>query len=510
MIIVQHDFKKVTKVSKENKSISFTNQSIAQNLVDLSTQFDNELLIWVHQDYFDELNLDEMQDIFHHQKIMASFAPVNYLGKEVGYLEDSPFIKINRAVNYPTWQMSSLVGGMNTSVMKAIAHQIKPNKDFDYFLNSLAKLAMPQGIFCYVKPTLLKTKVENISLPKVKVSHLFQFTAEHYKRRWTILLFLNLFIFQKQFCVLSFLQSLLKKRVVLKERSFEHIQVTSSKKGELKKEVDVIIPTIGRKEHLYNVLKDFSVQTILPKRIIIVEQNPNKEATSDLDYIYQEEWPFEIIHKFIHQTGACNARNIALDLVKSEWTFLADDDNRFEINLIEKIFDKIKKYGIMCLTTSYLQKHETNPNPYISQTTTFGAGNTFVKTHLLNASITTRFGTGYEFGYGEDMDFGMQLRNKGCDIVFTPEPSILHLKAPIGGFRIKFKFMWDDESIQPKPSPTIMLYKLNHVTKEQLASYKLNLFLKNINFKKPVSNFRKFQQQWEVSMKWAKKLKNAN
>jgi GT2 family glycosyltransferase len=34
-----------------------------------------------------------------------------------------------------------------------------------------------------------------------------------------------------------------------------------------------------------------------------------------------------------------------------------------------------------------------------------------------------------------DNDFGMQLRNQGHDVLYLPEPQILHLKAPMGGFR---------------------------------------------------------------------------
>jgi GT2 family glycosyltransferase len=37
------------------------------------------------------------------------------------------------------------------------------------------------------------------------------------------------------------------------------------------------------------------------------------------------------------------------------------------------------------------------------------------------------------FGYGEDNDFGMKLRNQGHDVSYLPKPQILHLKAPMGG-----------------------------------------------------------------------------
>jgi GT2 family glycosyltransferase len=50
---------------------------------------------------------------------------------------------------------------------------------------------------------------------------------------------------------------------------------------------------------------------------------------------------------------------------------------------------------------------------------------------------------------GEDTDFGLQLRNCGANIIYFPEIQILHLKAPIGGFRIKPVWRWQNSSVQP-------------------------------------------------------------
>jgi hypothetical protein len=46
---------------------------------------------------------------------------------------------------------------------------------------------------------------------------------------------------------------------------------------------------------------------------------------------------FNIRHIFTHQTGACNARNLALSHVESEWVFFNDDDNKFSCDLIENV-----------------------------------------------------------------------------------------------------------------------------------------------------------------------------
>ena len=120
---------------------------------------------------------------------------------------------------------------------------------------------------------------------------------------------------------------------------------------------------------------------------------------------------------------------------------------------------------------------------------------------------------GFEFGYGEDGDFGMQLRNQGHDVLYLPEPEILHLKAPVGGFRTKPVLQWQKDDIQPKPSPTIMLYQLLHATPAQTNSYKTILFFKYYRLQKiknPIRYYYNFQKQWERSVFWANELKRQN
>lgn len=119
-----------------------------------------------------------------------------------------------------------------------------------------------------------------------------------------------------------------------------------------------------------------------------------------------------------------------------------------------------------------------------------------------------------EYGYGEDTDFGMQLRNSGIDILYYPFSTMLHLKAPVGGFRVKPTFLWSKDVIQPKPSPTLMLFNLKYKTNEQLNGYKLLLFLKYYkvqHIKNPIRYFFNFKKQWEKSLYWALELKkNSN
>ena len=168
------------------------------------------------------------------------------------------------------------------------------------------------------------------------------------------MMFLNLIIYERQFPLGAFLYAYFFKNRKKNKTDIDAIKVNSSLKVIVNPTIDVIIPTIGRKDYLYDVLKDLAQQTHLPINVIIVEQNPQEDSVSELDYIHNEIWPFVIKHTFTHQAGACNARNLALSQVESEWVFLNDDDNRFESDLIEKVFKSIEQYGILSLTTSLL------------------------------------------------------------------------------------------------------------------------------------------------------------
>jgi hypothetical protein len=69
------------------------------------------------------------------------------------------------------------------------------------------------------------------------------------------------------------------------------------------KSIDVIIPTIGRKQYLYAVLQDLAQQTHLPVNVIIVEQNPQEDSVSDLDFLINQTWP--LISDIFYPSNRC-------------------------------------------------------------------------------------------------------------------------------------------------------------------------------------------------------------
>jgi glycosyltransferase involved in cell wall biosynthesis len=512
MIIFYHNKYKITEIVSTVTG-NFSNQidkNIVLVLLDFAERYKEEIFVWCHESEKSNLNIFGIEKLFHHKKLLFSYNPslVNYFDRRLGYIEDSPFIKINKQVTYATWQMSSHVGAVHSSVLIACKENLKVESNFDYFLNSFAKRAMGNGLFCYSQPQLVlkDSRLQVVSMSTIY--ELFKFTKQHYRMRWIFLLLFNLFLFEKKVPLLPFVFSLFYTKRKFNSELLDKIPLQSKNKLIEKGTIDVLIPTIGRKAYLLDVLNNLAAQTHLPKNVIVIEQNPYKESQSDLDFIENKKWPFAIKHHFTHLTGACNARNIGLSLIESEFTFFADDDIVFENDLLENSILTFQKTGNeVFLVACHLESQTVIPHQ-IKQFAVFGAGHAFVKSTCFK---DLKFNMAYEFGFGEDNDFGMQLRNRGYDILYVSTSKILHLKAPIGGFRTKPSVPWQDDSIQPKPSPTVMLFKLFYDTKEQLLNYKVTLFFKNLNKEfifNPVKYIRLFNKKWTRSVYWANELKN--
>jgi GT2 family glycosyltransferase len=194
--------------------------------------------------------------------------------------------------------------------------------------------------------------------------------------------------------------------------------------------------------------------------------------------------------------------------VISHWVFFADDDIRINSNILKKAFIELKKYGFNAINFNCKQKDEITVFPKIKQWGGFGSGTSIVKSEFVKQCEFSRI---YEHGYGEDTDFGMQLRNIGCDIIYHPHIELLHLKAPIGGFREKPIVPWEYEVPLPKPAPPLMTYIKKYYTKSQIYGFKTQLFLRYYTKQSiinPIVYIKAMKLRWKKSEDWANFLSN--
>lgn len=506
MIIIHHNREHVVKVENlsTKSSIPFDEKNIQKLLVHIAKSHKDDLLIWKYDDENIVPNIQFAKEICHHNLVIASFSLSGdyVIPKEYGYSEMvSPFLNINRSVTYPSWLMSSDIGVISAKALLEFSDLLHYNLNFDEFLCYLAKLGMKKGLFCYSAPDLV---IGTNKTPKRRTSYfkLFRFLKSTYSVKWLFVLLWNLFFYEKKLPLFSFLKSLFGKKVVA-AIDLSRIEVQSSKKMP-SFEYDVIIPTLKRAKYLKDVLLDFSKQEILPKNVIIVEQD--EFAETELHYLKEESWDFNIIHKCIDQFGVCNARNVALNEIRSNWAFLADDDIRIKDDFITQVKKVVEQYGFDVVNLSCLQSFEESSFKEIIQWTTFGSGTTF----LTSKSVKDiRFSMSHEFGYGEDEDFGLQVRHSGVDVTYAPI-KILHLKAPIGGFRNKIQTEWKLDKPLPSPSPTVMMNYVFYKTSHQVRGYKTLVLLNKIMKSNPITFFKtvtNFNKHWKRSVYWANRLR---
>ncbi|MCP9198299.1 glycosyltransferase family 2 protein [Gramella sp. GC03-9] len=499
MIYLIHQEGKIfDKVFREGKELSIKCDSLVEAFWELAQNYPEEILVWIEKRQFDKLNRTYFKELFAHHNIMVSFAiRTRYFSDDMGYVDQLPFINPKPNVKYPTWLMSTDVGGIFGKTAIKFRQLLRVQKSFGYLINSMAKIGQQNSLFCYSDPGLVNQENSEKLEFQASNAELFTFVGQHYKKEWLWVLSHCLKKYEKEISFRNLIAGLSVKSLFQKNIDLDEVELKD--KLEIDQEdLDVVIPSLGRAKHVHQVLKDLKEQTIPPTNVIIVEQNPDTSAETEL-YFINNDWPFKIIHKFIHQSGACNARNIALKEVSSKWVFLADDDIRLPADILERSVGELHRLQVDALNLACLQPGEEVVFRNIKQWGAFGSGTSIVRSSLARQCA---FDEVLEFGFGEDLDFGLQLRDKGCDIIFHPGLRFTHLKAERGGFRSTGINEWETKDVEPKPSPTMMYLIKKHYTPEMIRGYKASLFLKfyrKQSVRNPIKYYRFMQERWTRS-----------
>ena len=505
IILSHHQGEKKYSVHRDAEELTGFSEELTQVFWQLCEKFPDDLIIWRENNV--QINETDASQIFPHSLIMASYPVGNYfIGDEIGYVDQLPFIDPNRELRYPTWRMSTDVGGIYGRTALSFKDIFEHIDSFGYLLNSIAKIGQQNSLFCYSDPALLKNPVEIKSLEAKSTLALFGFVGQHYKKVRLFILFFCYLKYEKKFPFFSFLKAFFKPsffrlNLNLPEPGFPQAYGNSDVE-----KIDVIIPTLGRPEYLKNVLIDLKNQGKKPEKVIIVEQNPNMDAVSKLAYLKDREWPFQIVHHFIHKIGACNARNLALKEVTSDYVFFADDDIRFKKDMLSIALLEMRKLDIDALNLNTLQPGEKTEFSKIKQWGAFASGASIVRSQFAKKAD---FSLAFEYGFGEDYDYGMKLRNIGCDIIYHPQIVLQHLKAASGGFRNFMQSEQKSYSQKPKPSPTFMLLVNRHYSNIMRRGYKVNLFLKfysRQSVKNPFKYLSMMKKRWEISEQKSREL----
>lgn len=512
LIIVHENGIKVNRTILDKKEIAFKYANLTNEFWHLAKEYSNHLIVWVDIRFYENLGYLELPDIFRHKHVMASYSlKEQYFSSCIGYIDQLPFVKPDYSVKYPTWRMSTNAGGIYGHVALQFEGLFKGFRDFGFLINAIAKIGQQNSLFCYADPRLLNNKHEDFTKlnQNATLKDLFRFTFQFYKTEWIFVLLFCYIRYERRFPISAFILAFFNKKLWNKnlDLSFDlENKGTERQIDSRENTVDVIIPTLNRATYLKQVLIDLDKQTYKPTNVIIVEQNPDIEASSELNEIISQKWKFSIIHKFIKRTGACFSRNLALNEVTSKWVFFADDDLRLPETFLESAVIEIQRLKVKALNFNCIQPEGNMVFQKIKQWGAFASGSSLVTAKEAKECI---YRPEFERGFGEDTDYGLQLRSKGVDIIYHPDVQLTHLKAPRGGFREPEKSPWMDQKIQPKPSPTMMLLVKYHFDEYMARGYMVALFVKYYQrqkIKNPFAYLKTMRKRWKLSEKWADQI----
>ena len=507
MIYLKHNKGKIlNSVIKDGEEITVPYKDLVKSFWELTARYPEDLIVWLDDEIKISLS-DKWEEVFHHDLIMASYAvKTQYLPETIGYIDQLPFVNPDYNVQYPTWRMSTDIGGIKGEVAIRFKDLLEGVSDFGYMLNSIAKIGQQNSLFCYSAPELVKEPDQESVNDFNGKKELFRFVAQHYKRVRLFMLFFCFIKYEKRFPLWSLFDGIIQKSWFKEDINLKNIKVKSLKTFSGENSVDVIIPTMGRPEHLKEVLNDLKNQLLFPSKVIIVEQDPDENSKTQLGFIKETVWPFQIVHHFIHKIGACNARNLAMKNIEAEHIFFADDDIRFSEDLLSRAVAELNRLGVGALNLNCILPGGKTIFTRIKQWGAFGSGTSLVRTKF---ALKCEFSELFEHGFGEDLDFGLQLRSKGCDVIYHPEITTIHLKANEGGFRSVPKNQWKKGDLEPKPSPTMMILVRKYYSNQMKLGYKIELFLRfyrNQSIKSPITYISRMRKRWQLSEEISERL----
>lgn len=448
---------------------------------------------------------------------LSCFQRCDLMAESLGFIDFSaPFLipgPIDR--RYVTWLISPMAGIALAKTFHAFGFGASL-KNFNTALFDLGRRGSRAGLCPYSEPELLAKEIPpevlmplKKSLPKEELAIL---VTRIYGKKWLLFWAMCWVVFRYYLPLKALLKALVAKKpadIDSKRAKLLHPSLADVSLGEVF--LEVIIPTLDRSQQVMDVLGDLSLQTLLPKRVIIIEQSPTEKRSGLENGLRSIKWPFDISYHCLENVGVCRARNFALKQLRGDWALMLDDDVRLRQDLIKYLLQVGKAYYVDAVNARVLLEHQQSSHETKSQLPciwqTFGSGAALLSRKAVET--TGNFDQSLEGGFGEDYEFGVRMRMAGNNIFYAPAEPVLHLKSTRGGFRSKIPHPWDNEKTLPRPSP-ILLWSMNkHNSQYMQDGYKLFYWLKRL-VSVPFYNWPReialISKQWHSAMKWSESL----
>lgn len=227
------------------------------------------------------------------------------------------------------------------------------------------------------------------------------------------------------------------------------------------REITIILTTRGRYlTTLPLCLMSIYNQTLLPKRVILVDDNDKKEF-QQLD-IYKNILllfklkNIEFNYYYGESKGQVYAQQIAIDKVKTDWVFSMDDDNVLENNVLEVLSNTITD-GVGAVSCIIISRKDVNREDFDcdgynkieniysdlniqmvkNQRKTIKEVEHFYSCYLFRKDIANKFALDFApSGHRSETVFTYEIFLKGYKLLMNPNAIIWHLHDDKGGNRL--------------------------------------------------------------------------
>ncbi|MCP4658254.1 MAG: glycosyltransferase [bacterium] len=429
---------------------------------------------------------------------------------------DSSFLLPGSTENrFVTWLISPLAGIGSAAAFRTLGFD-PTLESFQLALFDFGLRGIKEGLCPCSEPALVgggwpDSLPENCRRP-LSSAQLATLVRRHFGRKWIVFWLLAGLLFDRRLRGIGAWRGWRAGPSPAAQRASLAALLPQAEPGGASPAIEVLIPTLGRAEHVRNLLHDLTLQSLVPRRVVLVEQRAADTPDPELEGIEDDQWPFAVDRYRVPWTGACRARNLGLARLRGEWVLLLDDDVRVEPAVVRYLYEVARAYGVDAVAADI----RTSPPQEIVPRTGESVPRVWPFFTTCTALVSRRaceavqgFDECLEGGFGEDYEFGIRLRLRGFNVLRAGEHPVLHLKAPAGGFRHPFPHPWIGESVVPRPSPTVLYSRRKHQRPSQQHGYLLFYWGKRLAatpFYRWPSELVALARQWRSAVRWCDHL----
>ncbi len=333
----------------------------------------------------------------------------------------------------PAVLVSPLAGVCQAEILASFDACEKSGR-LSHILSDIGRLSMSHAICAYADSRLLDkntTDAEVRGLVDSRWCEISKLVVSQFGRRRLLPWLLGLLLAKRRFPLFSALVALRKRpELVVDEKRLLRLRLNLPD-VEVAEQVEVVIPTLERPNHLLRILDDLANQETLPVCIHVVAQGDGSVPPE----IAERKWPFEVFIYQVPWVGVCRARNLGIRKTIAKWVLLTDDDVRLPTNYVTQMLSLAIRFKVEAVNAipDETQILGTSPDTKVWAWRHFLSGFALCTRNVLLTA--GGFQERMEGVIYEDFELGVRIRLAGTHIMVTRELAVINEAAPTGGFR---------------------------------------------------------------------------